>query len=374
MYINLFIVAIIIIVYIWRYAILAIANSHLGTNLSTSEADNTISYTANLTSRLYDWYINREYKRMPFTQYYNPLSLPIIHIDDLTKQKFIDISKNFSRPIVIKGFLKNCAAVKKWNLDFFQQNYGDVLLPVIQDGSLDSHAKYITNSGNHGYICTTMNEFIKSIQDGNKMYVNNVSRIFGLFPELLTDMNLDDIRKYTGIDMTNEIHVTNLFFGGNGTGTSLHCAITGNFFYNIYGNKKWYLIDPKWSKYLRPRLSRTGLFAVSLLDICKAQPGDPILNIPRYEIILEPGDLLFNPPWWWHAVANESEYTIACANRFTDFKCAFYNNLLYSMIFFSHPISNYSDFNKGDTREDANIEFEKSLLADILGCKNKLEY
>lgn len=56
--------------------------------------------------------------------------------------------------------------------------------------------------------------------------------------------------------------------GGKSTGTSLHCSITGNFFYNIKGNKLWYLIDPKHTKYLRPILSRTGLFAVSRLDIC----------------------------------------------------------------------------------------------------------
>lgn len=119
-------------------------------------------------------------------------------------------------------------------------------------------------------------------------------------------------------------------------------------------------------------MSRTGLFAVSYLDICAANKGDYILNIPRYEILLDEGDMLFNPPWWWHAITNKTKYTIACANRFSNFRCAYKNNPLYTSIFFSHPIANYQDFHGNvKTRKDANLLFDKSLLGDILK-KNKL--
>jgi ribosomal protein L16 Arg81 hydroxylase len=36
---------------------------------------------------------------------------------------------------------------------------------------------------------------------------------------------------------------------------------------------------------------------------------------PRYETVLEPGDVLFNPSWWWHRIMNESSPTIGCATR-----------------------------------------------------------
>lgn len=26
----------------------------------------------------------------------------------------------------------------------------------------------------------------------------------------------------------------------------------------------------------------------------------PIARLPRFEVTLEPGDLLYNAPWWWH--------------------------------------------------------------------------
>jgi hypothetical protein len=43
---------------------------------------------------------------------------------------------------------------------------------------------------------------------------------------------------------------------------------------------------------------------------------NPFLKIPRYETVLEPGDFLFNPSWYWHAVKNKTDYTIAVANRY----------------------------------------------------------
>jgi len=81
--------------------------------------------------------------------------------------------------------------------------------------------------------------------------------------------------------------------------------------------------------------------------------------------------LFFNPPFYWHAVTNKTDYTIACANRFTNFWSAFKNNPLYSIILFSHPVANYNDFGKFKTRKESNIGFDKALLADIL--KNKEE-
>jgi len=357
------------------FNLISIINSHLGNNLSTSEADNKSSASTikNLASRLYSDQIEEYYKNSPFTRNVEPSKIPSIHVSELTIDKFVELSKNFTHPFVVKGFLKDCAATK-WDLDFFKNRYGETKLPVIKDAGIAEHKKYISSSSlcEHEYI--KMSDFIDAVKNGNKLYINNISRIFGYHPELLNDMNLEDVKKYAGIDLKDEIHVTNLFIGGQGTGTSLHCSITGNFFYNVRGNKKWYLIDPAYSQYMRPKLSRTGLFAVSLIDICGAKPGDYALNIPRYEVVLEEGDMLFNPPWWWHAITNTTDYTIACANRFTNFWAGFKNNPLFTTIFMSHPISNYTDFSSGvKTTAEANIMFDKALLADILKSNKKLE-
>jgi hypothetical protein len=36
---------------------------------------------------------------------------------------------------------------------------------------------------------------------------------------------------------------------------------------------------------------------------------------PRFEVVLKPGDVLYNPPWYWHRIRNESSPTIGSASR-----------------------------------------------------------
>ena len=158
-------------------------------------------------------------------------------------------------------------------------------------------------SDNHFIICPQ-----KDIKLEKPVYVNNVSRIFGFYPELIDDMELDNIKDKIGIDLKNSNEVNHMFLGGKSTGTTLHASYIGNFFFNIKGIKKWYLIHPKYSNILLPTLSRTGLFAVSKVDIF--HKNDLTEKVPRYEFELNEGDLLFNPPWWWHAVKNQTDYTI----------------------------------------------------------------
>lgn len=367
------IIVILSLIYLNYFNIIAILNSHFGTNLSTQESDNKSKSIKNFISQLYDDQIQSYYDNSPFKTYREPVNVPSISITDLTKDKFIQLTNNFTTPLVVKGFLKDSPAVKEWSLDFFAKKYGDTELPVISNADIKVHTKYINSYGSEKYEYVTLRNFVDALKKGDKMYINNISRIFGYHPELLDYLNLEKIKDYTGEDVKNEIHITNLFIGGKGTGTSLHCAITGNFFYNIKGKKLWYLISPDHTKYMKPLMSRTGLFAVSRLDICNAKKGDYVLNIPRYEVILDEGDMLFNPPFFWHAITNLTEYTIACANRFTNFWSALKNNPLFTVNFFSHPIANYNDFGSTTTREEANIEFDKALLSDILKEKKYVE-
>jgi hypothetical protein len=372
--ILIIILSLIIIFILFNYRnIIAMLNSHFGTNLSSQESDTHDQLVKNYISHLYDAQVESDYRHSPFKKYQNPTPLPSIDISQLTKEKFIKLTNNFTTPLVVRGFLKDSPAVKKWNLDFFARQYGQTQLPVILNADIKAHQSYLSSKESEKYNYITLKDFVNSIKKGNKLYINNVSRIFGYHPELLNDLNLEKIEKYTGENLKDEVHITNLFMGGKSTGTSLHCSITGNFFYNIKGRKLWYLIDPKYTRYLKPLLSRTGLFAVSRLDICNAKPGDYPLNIPRFEVILEEGDLLFNPPFYWHAITNQTDYTIACANRFTNFWSGFRNNPLFAFIFFSHPIANYRDFGQFKTRKDANIGFDQALLSDILKEKKKIQ-
>jgi len=119
--------------------------------------------------------------------------------------------------------------------------------------------------------------------------------------------------------------------GGPGTGSSLHCAVGGNFFFNVHGKKRWVLIEPKYSRHLCSMPSKNFEFVISGRDI--ENPDDILNKIPKYEVTLEPGDVLYVAPWWWHYVKNLTPFTIGCAVRdHSAYRQSFQNNPMYMLM------------------------------------------
>ena len=66
-------------------------------------------------------------------------------------------------------------------------------------------------------------------------------------------------------------------------------------------------------------------------------PSDPergqfTRRLPTFEVTLEPGDVLFNGPWWWHYVANPDGFTVGCAVRRGNMSADYANNAIFSMM------------------------------------------
>ena len=362
---------------IFEFEILSFMNSHFGSNLSHSESDTDFSKYNNWISRLYKKCIERQKRLLSedthLQKQFPPVSsqtVPTVDYHNINPSLFKHLSHHFRSPVIIRGFSKDCTAFKRWNLDYFRRLCGETKLPMINDASLEANRRYMSN-GATDYRYIKVKEFIQRIKNGHKSYINNVSRIFGHHPRLIDDLPMEDIRDKLGHDMVNSNNVSHLFFGGSGTATSLHCSFTGNFFYNIRGQKMWYLIHPQYSRYLSPSLSPGGLFAVSQVDVFSE--NQQLSRIPRYKFVLNEGDLLFNPPWWWHGVKNMSPYTIATANRFASLKVGFQNNPLYTINMLSHPFQNYrfiKDYKQ--TRQERNLNFDSHLLQDILKQKQRV--
>jgi hypothetical protein len=95
------------------------------------------------------------------------------------------------------------------------------------------------------------------------------------------------------------------FFGGKGTITPLHTdgMFTGAYLCQVYGRKRCFMISPDQDAAVYPRPFRRQ-FGMSLVDYRK-----PDFTVhPRFrsarllEGVLEPGDVLFTPGGWWHAI------------------------------------------------------------------------
>lgn len=77
-------------------------------------------------------------------------------------------------------------------------------------------------------------------------------------------------------------------------------------FRQIAGRKKWWFIPPSQTPYLKPSINYNGFSAHTLTLVGKqgATPSPWLNKLVRYTSTLEPGDVLFNPPWFWHGILN----------------------------------------------------------------------
>jgi hypothetical protein len=93
-------------------------------------------------------------------------------------------------------------------------------------------------------------------------------------------------------------------------------------FYNIEGKKRWVLVDPELSLCVYPSTcfyGGAGFFSlIKAATEARAElPRFPLYEYcPKYEVDLEPGDVLFIPCWWWHSVETLTPATLSIAVRY----------------------------------------------------------
>ena len=284
-------------------------------------SDNKFEDSNTFLSRYMDSTRKNKLAKLSFVE---PQPLPEIPIDELNMENVYKVSQGFTQPFVVRGLIKDFECVKKWNLNYFENEYGDIdMLSFSENNSVS----YKYNAGSKLKVCNdknnlcTLKEIIEGIRNGEPVYVNNISKLFSVSEQAKSELDLDKMGEIMNNNMfknprESNRFVSQLFLGGKNTGTNLHCASNINFFFNIYGKKHWGFIDPKYTDLIRCQTSNQGLFAASEDDYFSKDEKNPFLKIPRYETILEPGDFLFNPSWYWHAVKNKTDYTIAVANRY----------------------------------------------------------
>jgi hypothetical protein len=187
----------------------------------------------------------------------------------------------------------------------------------------------------------TMGEAIDRMLAGQRTYINNFNGVFAAHPELIDQLNPQTILRYTTV-LKRAPTGLHLFIGGKRTGSSLHCAMSGNFFCMIHGEKKWTLVDPRFTPYMYPTLHQEGIYAVSAIDALK--PLDQLddegyrlwRRVPKYVVHLKEGDVYFNPQWWWHMVENQTDTSIGLAFRVAPAKL-FSGNPIFEALALSSP-------------------------------------
>ena len=75
-------------------------------------------------------------------------------------------------------------------------------------------------------------------------------------------------------------------------------------FRQMTGTKKWWFIPPSQTPYLIPSINVNGFSAHTHTLVGKSgeKMSHWMSKLERYTATLEPGDVLINPPWFWHVI------------------------------------------------------------------------
>ena len=236
---------------------------------------------------------------------------------DADRAAFLEASEGLHRPVVLRGFASGLQAVQTWTEERLRTELGDVDCHVfVQD---ESSRKESWDKGSQLEL-VRFAEYLDR-RGSEPLYLNNSTELFLARPDLLDELDLPGIRGrfHTPGSSWDELVTANLFVGGLRVYSSVHCAIGGNFFTEVSGRKRWTFIDPRYGPHLHAIPGRPFQFLKSAYGGSRVQTeldeGAVIALLPRYEVVLEPGDLLYNPPWWWHEVDNLDDFTIGVALR-----------------------------------------------------------
>lgn len=229
----------------------------------------------------------------------------ITPIERRTNLSVEEFQKHYVRkgiPVILEGAAKDWDCANKWSLEYFKELHGkDEILLVNQEQVGFPHEK------------TTLGDVIDNIRSGGKKYY----RFYPLLdkhPEHIKDFDYKWLLERSG--KMKFFESFQVFIGGKDSVTSFHNAASSNLFVQTYGEKTWVIYSHYYSMIFDPdpvrNIYRHGPHKT---EKGPYDPFNPNFDYPYtlfkyidgYEVKLKPGDVLWNPPFYWHAVHNPTD-------------------------------------------------------------------
>lgn len=263
---------------------------------------------------------------------------PVDRVRDLSPQEFHARYFRPGVPVVLEGAAAEWPAIGKWTPDYLLQSCGNEQVAVLdgRDWRVNPSGAVVTTAE----TSVRVRELMEIVKAGGAWY-GTFLELLDTHVELRRDLDLAFVERYgrtrPHIPWQRSL-LAKMYVGAAGTSTSLHCAGVSNLYVQTYGRKKWVLIGPEYTPLMYPAASR-GINWQSRVDFRDPDYAACALYdfVDRYETVLEPGDILWNPPFVWHGVANLTA-SIAVSLWWVNVTRGFSNNfLLAALTLFGKP-------------------------------------
>lgn len=213
------------------------------------------------------------------------------------------------KPVIITGKLTDWKSYSLWSVDYLNNLVGNKEINVnISPNKIftfDPQAQFTITSKKMKF--TDFTNWIVQKKTTNEYYYLQQSSIKTSFPELLPDIEVPDY-----IEQKLFI-IANLWIGTGGNISPLHYDMSENFLCQLRGRKRVLLFEPKQTSLLYPFPAHSKIPHMSQLNIDQIDRDKfPKFQKAKYiDCMLEPGEMLFIPAFWWHQVYSLDQLNIA---------------------------------------------------------------
>lgn len=240
------------------------------------------------------------------------------------------------KPVVLEGIAAEWPAVKKWSFEYLLQRCGQDRIDVLNGHNWKVQASPGADAVDASERGMKMAELLNGARGGSGWY-GSFLELLDKYADMRADIDWTLVRDYGGTSMRlpwQRNIMAKMYVGGPMTSTSFHCAPVMNLYLQAYGRKRWVLVAPRFAPFMYAALSK-GLNWQSRVDFRDPDYTEAPLYryVDRYETVLEPGDVLWNPPWVWHGVQNLTE-SIAVSMWWVNVTRSFANNAAWTPLAF----------------------------------------
>lgn len=228
----------------------------------------------------------------------------------LSSKEFFDEFYSANEPVLLRGMANQWPIVSTWSPAYLRDHFGDVEVEV-QTGR-DTDKRYEVNIDDHR-TCMPMRQFVDLVSSSgstndfymcanNRALDSNLSALFDEIPSL-PDYFAPENAKGRAF----------LWFGPEGTITPLHFDKANVLLLQVYGAKEVTLAPPEALPFL---YNDFGVFSEVDYFAPDYQRYPLLKRVSFMQAMLHPGDALFLPVGWWHAVQSLS---VSISLSFTNF-------------------------------------------------------
>lgn len=229
-------------------------------------------------------------------------TVPVERRKDISVKEFKNHYLKKGIPLVLEGFAKDWGCCKNWSIDYFKENFGDDTITILDQNQEDLP-----------YYRIKLDEVLDDIVNKGNRYLRFYPFLKS-HPERIEDF---DYRWLQSMRNKNTIaDAFQVFIGGKGKYTPMHHASQGNLFIQAFGEKEWIVYPPRFTSIIDPEPTR-NIYRNAPFKIPEGpfNPYEPNYNTPYtlfeyidgYRVKLKPGDVLWNPPFYWHTIRNPTD-------------------------------------------------------------------